>query len=222
MSIHRTIALLSLALIIGVGNARSETEEDTRPMFGIKVAFDVNIPGKWHNDNGSVKMYNHGYGFTLGGVYNVYLGKGFYIEPGVSLFYDRYSFDDLHIINNDGTIVDNNPTVYKIGLRVPVTVGYVFTLTDRFSMSVYTGPELNYSFAGKYIVKHKDSINTDFPSNPFDGQRRVDCAWRIGLGFPINSFLIGIDASIGMTNLLKNPDISFRENRATVGVTYYF
>lgn len=53
-----------------------------------------------------------------------------------------------------------------------------------------------------------------------NGQSRFDCAWKIGIGFPWENMMLGLDASIGMTDLLRTP-ISFRENRVSVTFTYY-
>lgn len=211
--------LLPLITISAVCLKANGQDDSTRPMFGLKAAFDINIPGDWHTANGSVDMYKIGYGGTIGGVYNVYLGRGFYLEPGVSLFYDSYSYKDLTIADSDY----NGPNllkakVNKFGFRIPVVAGYTFG-NENFSLSVYTGPELSYAFAGK--ISYDIPFDEGMPTGLFDNQRRVDCSWKIGLGYPVNNFLISWEAAIGMTDLMKNPLISFRENRVTIGLTYY-
>lgn len=220
MKLYRIVATMAVCLA-GAFSAGAETDEvDTAPMFGLRAAFDINIPGDWHNSAGSIKMYRQGYGLTLGGVCNLYLGRGFYLEPGVSLFYDSYSYDDIEFMADSGPL-RADPSLHKFGLRVPVVAGYSFDVSDKFSMSVYTGPELSWAISGRIKVKNKESIG-DIPDSLFgDFHRRVDCAWKVGLGVPYNSFFIGIDAAIGMTDLLKNPNISFRENRVSVSLTYY-
>lgn len=216
----RKLLLCSALFLIGSGaSMAADSEKDS--YFGIKAGIDMNLPGKWHYDDGSVKMYRHGYGFNLGGVYNAWLGKGFFLEPGVSLYYDSYSYYELYV--SDGvstTVFDKDPRVYKIGLRIPVVVGYEFGITERYSMNIFTGPELNYSFAGNIVGKNKE-LWGDLTDTLFEMQRRVDCAWKIGLGFPVNHFMLGIDAAVGMTDLQKG-SISFRENRLTLAGTYYF
>jgi len=208
---------LLMTLTAAISTSAQAEESDTRPMFGLRAAFDVNIPGDWHNDSGSVKMYKTGYGATVGGVCNVYIGHGFYIEPGVSLFYDSYSYVDLTILGEESQI--ESPSLYKLGVRIPVLVGYSFNLGERLSMSVYTGPEVSYAFAGKI----KENIIPDDPIelNLFDGHRRFDCAWKAGVGFPVKNFLISVDAAIGVSDLLKGSSFSFRENRVSIGLTYY-
>ncbi|MDE6300700.1 MAG: PorT family protein [Muribaculaceae bacterium] len=214
--------LLIFIMAMCLSSARGQVE-NTRPLWGVKAAVDVNIPGKWHGAvPEAVDMYRAGAGVSAGVVYNVYLGHNFFLEPGVSFFYDTYSFKDL-IIMDDNEREHSAPGLYKAGLRIPVVAGYLINMTDRFAMTVYTGPELNYAFAGK--VKVKDNRQLDGSDlelfGEYGSQHRVDCAWRVGVGLPVGSWTINLEGSIGITDLMKGP-ISFRENRFSAGLTYYF
>ncbi|MCM1349337.1 MAG: PorT family protein [Firmicutes bacterium] len=220
--LKRIAAFIVVAVMINVLPAAAQSNDvDNKPMFGLKAGIDVDIPGKWHNPSGSIKMYRPGFGFNLGGVCNVYLGKGFYLEPGVSLYYDTYSTDNFSVTGPNGEIYESDPRVWKMGARVPVVVGYVLDIGERFSMSIFTGPEVNYSFAGDYSIKNKEAMEME-EMDLFAGQRRLDCAWKVGVGFPVGSMMVSAEVAIGLTDLMKNPDLSFRENRATLGLTYYF
>lgn len=214
----RKLIFSSIAILMGSATVlAADSEKDS--YFGIKAGFDVNIPGKWHYDDGSVKMYRNGYGFNIGGVYNAWLGKGFYLEPGISLYYDSYSVYEVY--TSDGLQSDKDPSLYKVGLRIPVVAGYEFSITDKYSMTIFTGPELNYSFSGKYKVEDKE-LWGDLVDSLFDSNRRIDCAWKVGVGFPVNNFTLSFEGDIGMTNLMKSSNIKFRENRFTIGLAYYF
>ncbi len=191
--------------------------------MGIKAALDVNFPGKWHTSGNSVDMYRHGFGGTVGALYNIYLGHDFYIEPGLSLFYDTFSHTGIYIDMSSGLI---KPKVYKTGIRVPVVAGYSFDITERFIMSVYTGPEVSYVFSGGIRGKYMNSNNDDLGEilNPYGKNglnRRFDCAWKVGLAFPTDYVTFMIDASFGITDICKN-DISMRENRLSIGLAHYF
>ncbi len=218
----KRILLLSLIVVLSV-KAYAQTEDNTKPIWGIKAAFDINIPGKWHGAAGGVEMYRIGYGGTLGAVCNIYLGRNFYIEPGISLFYDTYSYKDLIITSSSGIIAEKDPGIYKAGIRIPIVAGYEFSIANRFDMTIFTGPELNYAFTGDVRMKDKSLIyGSELPMFGKEGnQRRVDCAWKIGLGFPWNMWTLSWEADIGMTDLLKT-GMSFRENRVSVNVTRYF
>ncbi len=204
-------------------NVFSQTTDDSRPMWGIKAALDVNLPGKWSAGGDKVDMYRHGFGGAVGAVYNIYLGHDFYIEPGLSLFYDAYSYKKLYVAENSQPI---DPTIYKSGFRLPVVAGYSFDFTDRYGMSVYTGPELSYVFSGgirgKYVTPDNEDIGEAL--NPYAKHgmfRRFDCAWKIGVAFPTDYVTLNIDAAIGITDICKH-DISMRENRISIGLAHYF
>lgn len=211
----RTI-LMVIACVLAAAGIKAET-----PLFGIKGSIDVTVPGKWHNSVGSIKMYNQGYGFSVGGVCNIDLGKGFYFEPGLSLYYEGYGYNDLLAINANGEVVDYDPKLWKTGLRIPAAFGYVIECSDRFSMVVFTGPEVNYAFAGRNTYKNKELFEV-IQEDLFKDQRHIDLAWRCGFGVPISCFLVSLEASFGLTDLNRSPSISYRENRISGTLTYYF
>lgn len=215
----RVILILTLATLFLCPRLAAQESEDTAPMWGVRAAFDMNIPGDWHINGSNVKMYNHGYGGTLGTVCNLYLGRGFYLEPGVSLFYDSYSYSDLSVIDATGNISAVDPSLYKFGLRVPVVAGYSFGI-GRGTMSVFTGPELSVALAGKVRL---DDNEEDFDLSLFGpkGQNRFALSWKVGIGVPLGSWFVSIDASLGVTDVYRS-EISFREHRVSVGLTKYF
>lgn len=191
------------------------------PTWGVRAAFDVNIPGNVHSKVFNDKMFKAGVGGALGAVCNIYLGGKFYLEPALSLYYDTYAYHNLTIAGIG--YEETDPAVYKIGLRLPVVAGYSFSVSDRLSIAPFTGPELSYAFAGDIRIKNRDSF--DLHGNLLFGeigsQRRIECGWKIGLAFFTGPWSFNIDATIGMTNLMKN-GTTFRENRASVNITRYF
>ena len=219
---RRFFLFLVVIVTLSQVNVNAQETGDTKPMWGIKAAFDVNFPGKWHAGESKIDVYRHGFGGAVGAVYNIYVGHNFYVEPGLSLFYDTYSYDDFYI----DQVKSIDPTVYMLGLRVPVVAGYSFGITDRFDMSVYTGPEVSYVLKGGIRGKYLDSNNEDIGEalNPYAKHgmhRRFDCAWKIGLAFPTEYVTLNIDVAIGITDICKN-DISMRENRVSIGLAHYF
>lgn len=202
--------------------AADSTEDNSGPIWGVRATFDVNIPGKYHVADRSVKMFNTGYGGSVGAVCNLYLGNRFYFEPGVSLYYDTYKYKDL-VISAEPQVFD--PGLYKFGVRVPLVAGYTIPLKNDMFLSVYTGPELNCSLRGEIRLSESDKQSMpDMPTSLFGDEwnfRRFDMAWKVGVAFPVWNVTVSIDASIGVTDLMKG-DAAFRENRCSVGVTYYW
>lgn len=206
-----------------IGTLSGFAEDNNSVIWGIKASVDIELPGKWHRDGGSVDMYRHGSGFTAGFVSNIYLGRGFYFEPGVSLAYSQYRFKDLIISDDHGNEAETDPKTYKWAVQVPLVVGYGFDITDQLGLDVFTGPQIRYAFAGDIAFKTRDA--QEIVGSAFDlwaAQRRFDLSWKVGIGLPINSFQISLEADFGLTDLLKNSKMTFRENRVALGITYYF
>lgn len=216
----RTFIILLLTAVFCVSEAFGQTE-NSRLTWGVKAKVDVEIPGKWKNDGVSLTTYRPGYGFTAGAVCNIDLGSNVYLESGLTLFYEDYSYKDLVITNESGEAVQKDPGLYKLGFRIPVVVGSVFPINERAGFSIFTGPVLSYAFAGKIDID--SDVDSDLDGlDLFRGQRRFDCAWKIGVGCPIDNYMISLEAEFGITDLLKAKDMSFRENRVSLGFTYYF
>lgn len=191
-------------------------------LWGVKASFDINKPSKWKAGDVSTKLYTSGLGFSLGGVYTNYFTDGLFIEPSLSFFYDTCGCD---FIIAEGATKDYSPGEYKAGLRLPLVIGYTFDITDDFSLSVFTGPELNYAFAGGYRWKNK-SIKDQVGDIPLFGsedgmQQRFSCAWKGGIGFPFSDWRVDIEAALGITDIIRGP-ASCKENRISLSLLRYF
>ena len=89
-------------------------------------------------------------------------------------------------------------------------------------MDVFTGPQLRYALGGETVIKDekvKEDVGDFF--DLWSIQRRFDCSWKLGIGFPVKDIFVSVEADFGLTNLLKE-HMSFRENRLGLGLTYYF
>ena len=215
----RKFNILIICVILSCFGLKVSAQENNKVLWGFKATVDAELPSKWRYDHNSVKMYHNGVGFTIGGISNIYIGKKFYFEPGVSFFYSQYRYDLL--ISNDVFNEYRDPKLYKIGLEIPLSFGYTFDFSDNFSMEIFTGPQFRYALGGKVIIKDKEmQEQVGDLLNLWDTQRRFDFSWKIGIGFPIRDFTLSIEADLGITNLLKH-EVSFRENRIGLGLAYY-
>ncbi len=213
--------ILSAILMTLVGTIFAFGQDNT-VMWGVKASIDAELPGRWHGDGGGVTMYRPGVGFTLGGVSNIYLGKNFYFEPSVAIAYSQYRYKDVVFSNSEGVIGETDPKIYKWSLQIPLVVGYSIDIWEKHALNFFTGPQIRYAFAGKIAFRDKElAEDANEYVNLWNGQRRFDLSWKVGVGVPFNNFFVSLEADLGITDLLKN-DMSFRENRLGVGVTYYF
>lgn len=193
--------------------------------WGIKVMGGVEIPGTWHNMDFSTRMFNAGLSTSVTAVRHIHLGSHFYLQPEAGLFYTRYSYKDLEIIDNEIIAYQSDPSLYKLGLVVPVIAGFAAPVNDNLSISIFTGPQLRYAFAGK-VVDKVPSVDGEM-DGLFDlwgknGQRRFDFAWKFGAGIPVNDFFFSAEVTFGISNLIKYQNLSYSEDRVVLGVTYFF
>lgn len=216
----RKLLNLIIGIILCCVNFNILADDNNRVLWGLKASVDAELPGKWRGNDASVKMYKPGVGFTIGGVSNIYLGKNFYFEPGFSFFYSQYKYD---LIIGGETLNDyKDPKLYKLGLEIPLVVGYTIDFSDKFAMDVFTGPQLRYALGGETVIKDekvKEEVGDFF--DLWSIQRRFDLSWKLGIGFPVKDIFVSVEADFGLTDLLKE-HMSFRENRLGLGLTYYF
>lgn len=217
---RQKLQILIIGIILCCFNLNVSANDNNKVLWGLKATVDAELPGKWRNSHHSVKMFNNGIGFTIGGVSNIYLGKNFYFEPGFSFFYSQYRYD--LIIGEESLWDIKDPKLYKLGIEIPLVFGYTCDFSDKFSLEFFTGPQFRYALGGKVEIRDK---TFEEELNPIIGlwetQRRFDCSWKIGIGIPINDFTVSLEADLGISDLLKE-DMSFRENRIGLGLTYYF
>lgn len=222
MMMERKIVAYMVMLLAWCFPGSMWAQNTNDPVWGLKVAVDAELPGKWHGDNVSWKMYSPGYGLTVGGVCDIDLGRNFFFEPGATLAYSQYKYKDLTILGDgNGVGVETNPKVCKWAVQMPLLFGYMFDFLGCEEMKIFTGPQLRYAFYGKIVADDENfDMFTDLWGGP-NGQRRFDCSWKIGVGIPMENLSISLEADFGITNLLKG-DMRFRENRIGLGLTYYF
>lgn len=209
---------LIVTLIIAAFSAAfaANAQDSKRVLWGVKAGVDIELPGKWHGDHSSVKMFKPGIGFSAGAVCNIDLGYNTFFEPGLGLFHEQYRYDEFIVMGDNGQPLAEDPKVSKTGLMIPLIFGYSFWFNDDAGLRVYTGPQLRYAFDGNIDI---DVDEADF--SIWDGQRRFDASWKVGLGMPFNHFMVSLEVEFGMANLLKN-ELKFSENRVGLGLSYYF
>lgn len=226
MKVKLILFLAAVSLLAQNGLAQSCDSLSTKSpvIWGIKGNLSAELPSRLKNTGGSTKLYNSGFGASIGGLANIYLGSNFYLEPEVDLFYSGYSFNNVRQVAPNSPSVNVGPNIYKLGLRIPVIVGYFINISEKWGLDVFTGPQFSYAFYGKAKSDNEDVRKDPDLMNVFKGyyaQRRCDLGWKIGVGFPIDHFLVSLEADLGITNMMKYAG-TLRENRLSLGITYYF
>lgn len=222
-----TILLICFALCSFVARGEEEVKSGSlkRVIWGIKGNLGAELPyANWKVDGESRRMFNSGFGASIGGLANIYLDKNFYFEPEVSLFYEGYSYNNIVTVAPNSPSVNGGPNINKLGFRIPLVFGYFINISDTWGLDVFTGPVLDYAFYGKAKTQNDEIKDNEDLMSVFKGkygQRRFEMEWKIGVGFPVNNFLISLEGDLGILNMMKH-NLSLRENRVSLGITYYF
>ncbi len=232
---------LSLLAVAGVLSASAQgrifNNPDNKAYFGLRATLDVTSPGKFtvndFDDHFSVSksVFGSGAGLSVGGVYNIPIVANFYIEPGVSFYYNTMSIktNDLDDVLEEledlgGELVSHS--VRQSGMRIPVAFGYHFDFTRDFNLAVYTGPVMNLGFSMDYYIKAKahdievkdagSMYKAEHPDRD-DRYNRFNLDWRIGVGVNYKNFFGGLSGDIGATNAYKVA----KDNKKYYSASYY-
>lgn len=191
-----------------------------RTAFSLRVGAAATIPTAWHGDGGfTIDMYRPGTSMSLGGHVRVALAGGWYVEPGVVASYSHFRYDELYTTEG-GFLSDSDPAVDRLIFAVPVVAGYTFDL-GGFGLSVFTGPELSLGAVGRFNPRKPElweGVNRNIYSKEMN---RVGASWKVGAMASLGMFEIGLEAAIGMTDMLQGA-VSCRESRVGATIGYCF
>ena len=234
INIYKVIAVLGLLLMSVSASAQSYLLDNpnNRGYFGIRGSYNLSLPTKVKSKTISgatadtkKKVFGKGSGFNLGIIYNQPLVANFYIEPGLTLAYSTESFK--HTMDMFPAFFDKemkHSSARKLSIQLPVVVGYHFDFTPDISLAVSTGPVLKVGLSDDYYMTTTAGTHVSGSLYGESGTlRRVDCAWRFGVGFNIATrYYVGVSGDLGLLDLLKVPDHSMYENAFSVSVGYNF
>lgn len=195
---------------------------DNKAYFGLRIGGDITCPGKVTSENVGIDIFKNGGGIEFGGIYNIPVVANFYIEPGLKLFYDKYSMKKEFVELLQDDIIFDGVSIKKFGMRIPVMAGYHFDFTDDIKVSLFTGPELEIGLSAKEYVTGHNYETSGSVYGEDGGMRRVNLLWGIGAGISYQHFYFGVNGGIGMLNMYTESDAKFHENRVTFSVGYNF
>ena len=190
--------------------------------YGVRLAMDVTVPG------GGRSAYKTGAGFSLGGIAQIAMPRGFYFEPG--LFFTYTGMTAKNLITFDEEYYYQDAAKYY-GLRVPLDFGYNFSVAPQINMAVATGPYINFNLYARQQLSPNLSAPDPLPDkkiNLFDhGWKRVDAGWSIKLSMTFaHDYYVGITTVIAFTPLAsycdKDKKIRIHRNTIAISLGYNF
>ena len=209
---------LILTVLAALSLLTSAAQDSPPPVtYGIRLGMDVTFP------SGGRSEYKTGAGFSLGGIAQIALPKGFYVEPGVMFSYIGMTSKNL-ITFDDDYFYEGAAKYY--GLRIPVYFGYNFNVAPQTLMSVATGPYMNINLYARQQLTPNLSAPDPLPNRKINlfnhGWNRVDAGWGIKLSVTFaGNYYIGVTTGIAFTPLANygNKDKKIRIHRNTIALS---
>ncbi len=252
--ITATVALLSLTPAVPTMTAQNSILFDdpaNRSYLGVRAGLDISSPSPDYYKNGAGFHIGVVYNFKI--VKNFYIEPGASLYYNTwSLRPERLDLTPRQL-PSPYNFKDFSGSFRNVGVRIPLMFGYHFDFTPTVNVAIFTGPEFSIGTRNRFhysspveeeenIKIMSGQINCYSPglTEPGDSQidkllfymqdifKRVDCAWKIGVGINYDNFHISVGGAIGMTNVYKHhnasafSDDAFRMNRLTVTLGYNF
>lgn len=217
----KRIILAAIVALMSVNMAGAE-----EPVLGVRASLDINsLTGEG---------FKNACGYSLGAVYRMPMTingvQGLYLEPGVTVYKDRWGVDAKNIINPDLMGRYTSQFFSTWGFRIPVTVGWGYNLDKDWKLLAYTGPEMSLGVGNKLHANGRtDQIEVNTTMGAYGNSafvHRFDLAWKFGIGAEYQAFHFDIGGAIGMTHVFAS---GFPEqlgnsylNRVTLTLGYNF
>ncbi|MDE6121207.1 MAG: outer membrane beta-barrel protein [Muribaculaceae bacterium] len=216
-----TFMLLSAGVFTTYAQEEIFDNASNRAHFGVRLGLDVSCPGKINYNDIPLAgdAFNNGVGFQLIGIYNIPLWKNLYFEPGLGIYYNtqRYNLEWLGLILSD----TSSASVRRFGFRVPFVAGYRFDF-EPFSVSVFTGPELNVGLVGRNSITTAGKSHSENAYANDGDFHRAGLGWKFGAGFRYDRYVFEVSGTVGMTNMIKGVDGKYHDNNVAFTVGYNF
>ncbi len=209
------------AAVVCAAGASAQTivnNPDNLPYFGVRAGLDIACPGDMKSNGVGVDAFSNGAGFHVGAIYNKPVVANFYVEPGLSLYYNTYSINK----NFAEAVELSDASIRKFGFRIPVMAGYHFDFTPEIKLHVFTGPEFEIGCVAK---EHIEAANISLSESLYGedgGMRRFNCLWDFGAALSYRKFQFGITGGLGMANMVDESGVTFHENRVSITLGYNF
>ena len=214
----KTLMTIACALSLTAASAQTlYNNEDNHAYFGARAGLDISSASEGHN------VFSNGVGFSIGAVYHLPVKMNFYFEPTIHIFYDTFGCSISELLPTD-KIRTHDGSIRNCGFRIPFHFGYHFDFTDDISVSIYTGPQLNYSLTAKShfkgVIPGVTANESMFGDNGFN---RTDFQWSFGVSMTYQqNYHVAIGGAAGLTKVMDTKAIDFRRNLFNISVGYNF
>jgi hypothetical protein len=171
--------------------------------------------------------YKTGMGAKVGASYSINLYENLSLEPGLTICFHTWKFDDLEVFTGEGDMLEEgvDHKFQEVELSVPLLIDYSIPL-DPVGLHIFIGPQLNYGLSNK--LKTDTPIGGNDMGNTIDmyddgigfKYKRFGVAWNIGAGIILPSYIsLDFTVSLGLTNM-ANASYGIHKNSFAITLGY--
>ncbi|MBQ0025495.1 MAG: PorT family protein [Bacteroidales bacterium] len=143
---------------------------------------------------------------------NFGIAGNFGIEPGVNYIFNFSKIGDELCVKNQ-----------HHGLQVPVLLNYAFVSSSDFALKLFAGPSVNFGLSDKsttYVGGTKGLVIDNYAD---DSYSRFGVSASFGLGAELcNTVRFKIGYDLGLSDLDKSDNITYKQNLLTFSLGYIF
>ncbi len=149
-------------------------------------------------------------GFHLGATYDFHINERFTFQPGLLYSSKGYKIDRTDDIAGTSQKYQGKTTASY--LEVPLNFVARFDVGSANRVALFAGPYIGFGLNGKLDLEKDFGGQTTTPldrpikfgSGDGDDFKSIDFGLDFGIGFEINSILIGVSYDLGLTDIAAN------------------
>lgn len=194
--------------------------------YGVRVGLNISdISGKY----GSKKAddFNARAGFQFGGVVDLPITNGFYIQPGLSFTTRGARYKETY---GDAKAIEKYRPMY---LQIPVLASFRADVSDNLNVQVNVGPHFAFGLGGKAVSEYAGEtekypfFGESTENESHFGAKRFDCGLTFGAGVTfMEHYYVGIAYDLGLVNMAIDKewgkDVKLHNRNFSIQIGYNF
>ncbi len=233
--------------VLLLGGMTATSAQEIRAMFGSdhkgKISYGIraglnvsNIAGEYGPDSGDKLDLDSRVGFHVGGVVDIPITNGFYVQPG--LLFTTRGAKDKYTYSESGYSEESSAKYRPMYLQIPVLASFRADVSESVNIQVNVGPHFAFGLGGKCKSEYSDSDGlSDSEKYPFFGTsteneehfgaKRFDVGLSFGAGVTFRKhYYIGIVYDLGLMNMAIDKewskDAKFHNRNFSIQLGYNF
>jgi hypothetical protein len=165
--------------------------------FGVKAGLNL-ANMLYKNDEGTLSDdFKVKPGFHIGGIADIPLIENISVETGILLSSKGFRYDKNGVKFSDNLIY----------LDIPVTAKYSYVL-NKIKLFANAGPNFGLGLSGKYKTEIEGDEDRDvkWGSGEENDLKRFDLGLLIGAGVQYDSYTVGLNYNLGLSNIAANTE----------------